>query len=133
MLELIRDLMMVITTITGYPASAEPPAVHVVADAELQQMACGKPCWVKAFYDPDKGVFVSKSVDFEHDTYGRSILLHELVHHAQRVSGRFESAASPCERRNAEELEAYEVQNRYLSSRSDPRTIPIGRLSLKCE
>lgn len=44
----------------------------------------------------------------------RSILLHELVHHLQKTTGKFEVVASFCSRRIFEELEAYEIQNRYL-------------------
>jgi len=126
-------MLLVIQAIAAYPAGEALPAVHIMADAELQQKACGRPCWVKAFYDPEQGIFLSKSVDFEHDTYGRSILLHELVHYAQSSSGRFEAARDPCERRNAEEYEAYEIQNRYLSMQNDPRSIPLRMLSFKCE
>jgi hypothetical protein len=55
------------------------------------------------------------------------------VHHAQRVSGRYDSAHDSCERRNVEELEAYEIQNRYLDSQGDPRRIPRSIITLKCE
>jgi len=33
---------------------------------------------------------------------------------------------SDCERRNAEEHEAYKLQNKYLAAIGDPRRIPIG-------
>lgn len=51
----------------------------------------------------------------------RSILLHELVHHLQKTTGKFEVVASFCSRRIFEELEAYEIQNRYLSRIQAPR------------
>jgi hypothetical protein len=133
MLDLIKDLLVVIQAIGGYTMPATMPEVHIVPDKELQQAACGRPCMVKAFYDPEKGVFLSESVDYAHDTYGRSILLHELVHYAQNVSGRFEASSTPCERRNAEEIDAYEIQNRYLSSQADPRQIPMRMLAFHCD
>lgn len=128
----IKGLLLVIQSLAGYPAG-EAPTVTIMPDAELQQAACGRPCLVKAFYDPERGIFLSQSVDFERDTYQRSILLHELVHHAQRVNGRYEAGHNSCERRNVEELEAYEIQNRYLHSQGDPRLIPRSIISLKCE
>lgn len=133
MLEVIRQLLLVIQTVAAYPVADALPTITVVADTELQQMACGRPCWVKAFYDPDKGIFLSKSIDYEKDSYGQSILLHELVHYVQKTSGRYESAADPCERRNSEEMEAYAIQNRFLESRNDPRRIPMRQISMKCE
>lgn len=87
MLELVKDLLLVIQVVAGYPAPEVLPAVNIVPDAELQRMVCGRPCWVKAFYDPDQGIYLSESIDLDGDTYGRSILLHELVHYAQRASG----------------------------------------------
>lgn len=132
MLDLLRDLLVIVQVIAGYPLDAELPTAHVVADAELQQMACGKPCWVKALYDSERGIFLSQSLDVEHDIYARSILLHEMVHHLQRVSGRYEESSSPCERRNAEELEAYEIQNQFLAMEHDGRTVNLRTLALRC-
>jgi hypothetical protein len=134
MFALMKDLLLVIQAIAGYPLPQGLPAYHVLADADLQQRACGRPCFVKAFYDPEQGIFLSTSTDFMGDSYGRSILLHELVHYAQNVSGRFEEISrSPCERRASEEMAAYEAQNQYLAMEGDPHRIPLGMLSFNCQ
>ena len=48
------------------------------------------------------------------------------MHHVQHAAGAFEMMSSDCERRNAEEQEAYLLQNKYLAAIGDPRRIPIG-------
>ena len=133
MFALMKDLLLVIQAIAGYPLPNGLPAYHVLADADLQQRACGRPCFVKAFYDPEQGIFLSRSTDFVGDAYGRSILLHELVHYAQNVSGRFDASLSPCELRASEEMAAYTAQNQYLAQQGDPRRIPLRMLTFNCQ
>lgn len=54
-------------------------------------------------------VFIDEKLDVADDSVDCSILLHELVHHAQAVSGWFDVGSSDCVRRNAAEREAYFV------------------------
>jgi hypothetical protein len=113
---LLAKLFVAIHDIGGYPVPEALPEVHQLAPAELQQKFCKGPCGVKAFYAPDEGVFIDASLDLEHDVHARSILLHELVHHVQSVSGRFDSMRNACIRSNTAEREAYRIQNLYLIS-----------------
>jgi hypothetical protein len=39
---------------------------------------------------------------------------------------------SDCQRRNAEEQEAYMLQNKYLAAIGDPRRIPVGARMGSC-
>ena len=64
---------------------------------------------------------MDEALDIENNTYDRSILLHELVHHLQKTTGKFDAVPNFCNRRNAQEREAYEIQNRYLSGQSVSR------------
>jgi hypothetical protein len=93
----------------------------------IEEKICRSRCKrIKAFYHPEWGVYVDESLDLAGDAFDRSILLHELVHHVQHAAGAYEMLPTDCERRNAEELEAYKIQNKYLASISDPRRIPAG-------
>ncbi len=113
---LMVELFAAIKLVSSYPSPAQLPEVHALPLAEIQRRLCdGKGCRVKAYYHPDLGVIVDETLDFEHDAFDRSILLHELVHHLQKTTGKFEPVTSFCSRRITEELEAYEIQNRYLS------------------
>ena len=53
------------------------------------------------------------------------------IHRVQRRTGKFEPVAGTCRRKNAEELEAYEIQNRYLSREGESkRALAIGWVTL---
>jgi len=115
LVSLMVELFTAIRLISAYPAPAVLPEVHALPQIEIQRRLCdSRPCRIKAFYHPDWGVIVDEMLDIHNDPFDRSILLHELVHHLQKTTGKFE-VASFCSRRIAEELEAYEIQNRYLS------------------
>jgi hypothetical protein len=115
LVSLMVELFTAIRLVSAYPAPAVLPEVHALPQIEIQRRLCdSRPCRIKAFYHPDWGVIVDEMLDIHNDPFDRSILLHELVHHLQKTTGKFE-IASFCSRRIAEELEAYEIQNRYLS------------------
>jgi hypothetical protein len=111
------ELFTAIRLVSAYPAPAVLPEVNSVPQSEIQRVLCdSRPCRIKAYYHPDWGVVVADTLDFHNDPFDRSILLHELVHHLQKTTGKFEVVTSFCNRRISEELEAYEIQNRYLSA-----------------
>ena len=114
--DLVSGLISVITTLSGYSAPAWQPDIHRVPRTQIQQMVCDRPCATRAAYIPHLGIFIDSALDVENDRYARSILLHELVHHAQTLAARFDSL-DPCEGWNAAESEAYEVQDKYLQHR----------------
>ena len=129
---LLAELFVSIHDIGGYPVPETYPEVHQVASAELQQRFCKSPCGVKAFYAPKEGVFIDSSLDFENDVHARSILLHELVHHVQSVSGRFDSMRDACVRSNRAEAEAYRIQNLYLVSIHSTHRVAMTGWSARC-
>jgi Domain of unknown function (DUF6647) len=125
---LIVELFTAISFVSAYPAPAVLPEVHPVPQSEIQRRLCdSRPCRIKAFYHPDWGIFIDDTLDIHNDPFDRSILLHELVHHLQKTTGKFEVLASFCSQRISEELEAYEIQNRYLSTvHSSRRALVLG-------
>jgi hypothetical protein len=116
---LVVELFASIQLLAGYPAPKVLPEIHVVPHQEIEQRFCAGPCRVMAFYDPAQGVFIDDSLDIRSDSFARSILLHELVHHLQHASGRFDTIANRCAQHSLKESEAYEIQNRYLASLRD--------------
>ena len=129
---LLTKLFVAIHDIGGYPVPEEMPEIHQLAPAELQQKFCKGPCGVKAFYAPDEGVFIDASLDLERDVHAQSILLHELVHHVQAVSGRFDSVRNECIRSNNAEREAYRIQNLYLISIHSTHRVAMTGWSSRC-
>lgn len=112
--KMVRELFLTIKLLSGYPVPEALPPVNFVPLETMQKMVCKGACRIRAFYLADKGVFIDETIDVKDDTYSRSILLHELVHHLQHVHGKFESMPTTCERWQAREIEAYEIQHKYL-------------------
>jgi hypothetical protein len=127
------ELFAAIRLLSAYPAPDVLPDVHAMPLYEIQHRLCSdRPCSVKAFYHPEWGVIVDDTLDFRNDAFDRSILLHELVHHLQKTTGKFEIVRSFCSRRISEELEAYEIQNRYLSEVHASRRALVMGWTGKC-
>jgi hypothetical protein len=129
---LLTELFLSIHDIGGYPVPQVYPQVHQVSHDELQQRFCKGPCGVKAFYAPEEGVFIDEALDIDHDVHARSILLHELVHHVQAVSGRFDSMTDACLRSNQAEAEAYRVQNLYLVNIHSNHRVSMTGWAARC-
>ncbi len=134
LVSLMVELFAAIRLLSAYPAPAVLPEVHSLRQSEIQRRLCdSRPCRIKAFYHPESGVVVDETLDFQNDPFDRSILLHELVHHLQKTSGKYQIVSSFCSRRISEELEAYEIQNRYLSHIHSPRRALVMGWSGKCD
>lgn len=124
--------MAVLQAISGYPIAEQLPEVHVIPQAVIAELVCKGPCRIQAFYHPDFGVFIDEKLDLRSDAFARSIVLHELVHHAQDVNGKFGAMPSECDRRSAAESEAYEIQNRFLGMHNSPHRIPCRQFARSC-
>ena len=111
--QLLAELFTTIRLLSGYPLPDVYPPVYRLPQAQLETRICAGSCRVKAFYLFGEGVFIDEALDVEHDVRARSILLHELVHHVQGVTGRFDSLRD-CDAWYAREFEAYQIQNQYL-------------------
>jgi hypothetical protein len=132
MQSLIAELFATIHLLSGYAPPTVAPEVHRVAQREIEERFCHAPCAIRAIYDPTFGVYIDEKLDVANNTFDRSILLHELVHHVQAVSGRFDMGSSSCVRRNAAEREAYALQNRYLMEMNDARRVSMNGWAARC-
>lgn len=126
---LLTELFTAIQLVSGYPLPERMPEVHFVPQQVIQQKFCNGPCRVPAAYHTEEGVYFDESLDLVRNSYNRSILVHELVHHLQASSGLFNSNMSECQRITRDEREAYDIQNRYLSSVNHPHRLRMPRLS----
>jgi hypothetical protein len=130
---MVTELFVTIQLLSGYPVPEHNPQVSFVPLAQMQSMVCKRPCAVKAFYKPEQGVFIDEKIDVKDDVYSRSVLLHELVHHLQHLSGKFEALDTPCHRWQAKEVEAYEIQHKYLKRMQVTRSfISLDTVPITC-
>jgi len=118
MTELIAELLHLAAAWTGYPEPAMPPDIHIAKAADMPCRCLG----VYLYAKPTTGyggatvlapaqLMLRDDVDLA-EPYGRSILLHELVHALQAQRGSAEFASRVWYRR---EREAYLVQSRFLN------------------
>ena len=131
---MVAELFATIHLLSGYPVPEHDPEIRFVPLATMQEMICkGRPCAVKAFYKPEEGVFIDEKVDVKDDIYSRSVLLHELAHYLQHVEGKFETLDTPCHRWQAKEVEAYEIQHKYLKKMRVTRSfISLDTVPITC-
>ena len=130
---LVAELLTTVHLLSGYPAVSIQPEIHRLPQALIAEKACHKPCGVRAYYRPDWGVLLDESLNVESDSFDRSILLHELVHHVQAVKGRFDTMPNACDRWNAAEREAYALQNRFLAEGHSARHVVMPAWVARCD
>jgi hypothetical protein len=133
LMQLVGNLFAIVATMTGQPLVSDAlPEVHRVPHAQIEAMACQQACRVRAIYVPHLGVYLDDTLDLEQNPFDRSILLHELVHHAQAVMGKYEDL-SLCQSWRSSEVEAYRIQDAYLVRIGSAQRIPHAiAQSLRC-
>jgi len=130
---LVAELLTTVQLLSGYPAVSIQPEIHRLPQAVIAEKVCHKPCGVRAYYRPDWGVLLDESLNVQTDSFDRSILLHELVHHVQAARGRFDAMPGACDRWNAAEREAYALQNLYLAGVHSARHVAMSGWVARCD
>ena len=96
-------------------ANVDPPRMISLEPATLQMRVCGKPCNVMAWYAPEGTIYIDSRLDVVNHMGNRSVIVHELVHHVQRMSRG--SPAKSCEAWARREQETYTTQAFWLRSK----------------
>jgi hypothetical protein len=108
----LGKLLVTAALLAGYSAPDHPPNLRVLPGAELSARVCNGACPARGAYIAGGGVLLSDGLDMD-DPMDRSVLVHELVHYLQDLSGRFADEPA-CKRWRDREAEAYAVQDKYL-------------------
>jgi len=107
-------LLAAVTVLGGFSAPDLAPHVTIMPQTELARRVCGAAdCPVRGAYLPETGVLLDSGLNID-DPRDRSVLLHEIVHYLQQLSGRF-GQEPLCRRFVLREVEAYSIQDQYLS------------------
>jgi hypothetical protein len=120
--EVVKQLTRAIDRLARYRVPKEAPRIYRIPQAELENYVCGTHCAIRAWYKPGDGIFLDETLKPETNVFHRSILLHELVHYFQDMSGEYANM-SACDRWFHRELDAYTVQNRYLGVIGHPSRV----------
>ncbi len=111
--ELVRRLLASIRALSHYDLDVEMPVVRSLPLTEMHLRLCGRPCTIRAAYEPGDGLYIDESMRPLSDQYEQSILFHELVHHVQEVATSH-AGYDECRRWRRREFEAYALQNQFL-------------------
>lgn len=120
--KVVRQMFMVMDRLSRYRIPKEPPNVYRVPHAELENYVCGTHCSIKAWYRAGDGIYLDDSLKPETNIFDRSILLHEMVHYIQDRAGEYGNM-DDCNRWFHREVDAYNVQNRYLGVMGHPSRV----------
>jgi len=112
--ELVNRLWLAAADLSGHAVHNERPQITRMALADLHRKLCGGPCAVRAAYVPGEGLYLDETLRPDLNAYHQSILFHELVHHVQEEA-RLHAELDECNRWRLREIEAYQLQNQFLS------------------
>jgi len=125
--ELIAYLLSWAVFYTGYEMPPEPPTiVYVTHQHFVDSPLClgidtlEQPCQIRAAYsDLNKGVIeVDEKFKNKTSKYLKGIIVHEMVHYLQDMSGRWDDmyeleGTLLCQERSFRQREAYMTQDKY--------------------
>ncbi|MGI9462699.1 MAG: hypothetical protein ACR2OM_02095 [Aestuariivirgaceae bacterium] len=105
------DMLAVVLMMLGQQPLDAPRTVSIEPQV-LQERVCGRKCRVFAWYAPEGTIYLDNRLDLKRNVLARGVLVHELVHHIQRMrTGR---VAKDCKEWRARERAAYAVQSHWL-------------------
>ena len=108
----------------------EVPTIKIVATAEFDQSVCRRSCpkFIVAAYR-NGAIYLRDQWD-PSDVWQASYLVHEMIHHLQDQAG-MHPANPSCEDAWRLELQAYELQNRWLLQyqKMIPRTMMMHMIA----
>ena len=98
---------------SDYPMPPAVPEVRFEPHSFFVQRVCaGRECNAVGWYNDDLVIYIDESYRNVDGSFATSLIVHELTHYLQHLSGRFDSHS--CADSLRREREAYGVQNNYL-------------------
>ena len=114
--ELVIKLLAWVVANSPYAEPPRSPAIEFKPAAAFVQETCptGVNCAARAYYlDGSSTIVLHESFRDSDEVQHRGLVVHELVHYLQDVSGRFEGSKT-CDMWLAREREAFAVQLKFL-------------------
>jgi len=112
--EILAALLSWAVQLTSYPAPAVPPQISYVPALVLTEAACaGTHCGALAWYDDNGHILIDDRYRNRDTPFLRSLLVHEMVHYLQDISGHFH--ADDCADYHRREREAYAIQREFMA------------------
>lgn len=130
--ELMPALVSALDQISKYHRLVASPEIIRVPHERIEAMVCNAKCGARAVYRPGEGIYLDDDLKPETDLFARSILLHELVHYAQDMSGEH-GDMRPCMRWYQREQEAYAIQKIFLGMTGSPTRVGYSAHKSTCD
>ncbi len=120
--------------LSDYTAPQELLRVAKLHPDELRRVVCGgRRCGAVAFFDDrTRTVYVDERLDLERSPVAKSYVIHEVLHYFQLLDGKLTVDMS-CQERLELELEAYRIQNEYLSQSGSHHVVSTRLLRRMCD
>ena len=127
MSDLIIGLLAWAVAQTAYAPPPSAPNVEYQPQAALVAAVCpaeGDHCAPRAYYGDGSGTIIMREIfRGSRELRARAILVHEMVHYLQDLSGRWPEMT--CVSWAERETEAYRMQGEYLASQGVPRAVMV--------
>ena len=130
--ELMPALVSALDQLSKYHRPVALPEVIRVSHERIEAMVCKAKCGALATYQPGAGIYLDERLQPETDLFDRSILLHELVHYVQDMSGEH-GDVRPCMRWYQREQEAYAIQKIFLFITGSPTRVGYSAHKSTCD
>ena len=113
--KLLAVLLSWTVNLSSYPHPGTIPEIIYKSHQFFVDTACiGQTrCDAVAWYDNNGNIFLDDRLKNNTDAYTRSVVVHELVHYLQDLSGNYDNMN--CDLHAKREREAYSVQRQYLN------------------
>lgn len=113
--KLIAVLLSWTVNLSSYPHPGVAPELIYKPHQFFVETACGEheKCPAVAWYDNAVTIFLDDRLQGNTDANTRSVVVHELVHYLQDISGDYDEM--DCDLHAKREREAYSVQRQYLN------------------
>lgn len=117
------DLLSWAAHLSRYPKPTASPELQYKPHRFFVDNACaGRECAVIGWYNDGGVIYVDEALRSRDSLFVSSLIVHELVHYLQHVSGEYSSDS--CADSVHREREAYEVQRGYIVAHG---TLPLVR------
>ena len=100
--------------LTSYAHPGIPPEIQYEDHQFFVEQACAgnERCQVAGWYNNNGTIYLDERIKGQQDAETRSLVVHELTHYLQDLSGEF--TEGNCEEYVKREREAYSAQRQYL-------------------
>ncbi len=113
--KLIAVLLSWTVNLSSYPHPGQAPEIIYKPHQFFIETVCKghKKCRAVAWYDNKGIIYLDDRMKNNTDAFTRSVVVHEMVHYLQDISGNYENM--DCNLHTKREREAYSVQRQYLN------------------